>query len=156
MGTEIERKYLVAGDAWRELAEPVAYRQGYLSAEPTCTVRVRVAGERGYLTVKSKPVGAVRREFEYEIPVADAEQLFGLCRQPLIEKTRRRIPHGDLVWEVDEFLGANAGLVVAECELAAEDQVVVEPPWVGREVTGDERYYNSSLAERPFTTWDAD
>ncbi|WP_342119484.1 CYTH domain-containing protein [Pseudoduganella sp. OTU4001] len=154
MGVEIERKFLVAGEGWRAQGEPVLLRQGYLSSHAERTVRVRIEGERAVLTIKSKNVGAARGEWEYEIPVAEAAELLdGLCERPLIEKYRRRIPFGGFVWEVDEFLGENAGLVVAEIELPAEDAVFDKPDWVGEEVTHDLRYLNSRLIKQPFTTW---
>ncbi len=153
MGTEIERKYLVRGDAYRALAAGVECRQGYLCTDPARVVRVRLIGDRAFLTVKGPSAGATRAEFEYAIPPEDARALLDLCERPLIEKTRYVVPHGGLVWEVDEFHGANAGLVVAECELQAEDQAVDKPEWVGEEVTGDARYFNSSLVARPFATW---
>jgi len=156
MGTEIERKFLVVGDAWRAGASGVVYRQGYLCTTPERTVRVRVAGAKGYLTVKGSRKGVSRLEFEYEVPLADAQgMLDALCTRPLIEKTRFRIGYEGLVWEVDEFAGENAGLVIAEVELEREDQEVALPPWVGKEVSADDRYSNSSLAERPFSTWEA-
>jgi adenylate cyclase len=120
---------------------------------PERTVRVRLLGERAFLTVKGPTAGASRAEFEYAIPPDDARAMLDLCEKPLIEKTRYVVPHGGLVWEIDEFHGANAGLVVAECELASEDQPLDKPDWVGEEVTGDARYYNSSLVARPFSTW---
>ena len=153
MGKEIERKYLVAGTAWRELARGVRYRQGYLSTVKERTVRVRTVGDRGYLTVKGVTVGATRHEFEYEIPANDAAALLELCEQPLVEKIRYAIPFGGLTWEVDEFEGANRGLLVAECELSSEDQRIELPPWVGQEVTGDPRYFNSNLIAHPFSKW---
>lgn len=156
MGTEIERKFLVVGDAWRQGAIGVLYRQGYLCTTPERTVRVRVAGDKGYLTVKGSRTGVSRLEFEYPIPLEDAQAMLdALCVRPLIEKTRYRIDHGGLVWEVDEFAGENAGLVIAEVELEREDQEVSLPAWVGKEVSADDRYANSSLAERPFSTWGA-
>lgn len=154
MGVEIERKFLVAGEGWRAQGEPVLLRQGYLSSQAERTVRVRIEGERAVLTIKSKNVGAARGEWEYEIPVAEAAELLdGLCERPLIEKYRRRIPFGGFVWEVDEFLGENADLVVAEIELPAEDAVFAKPDWVGEEVTQDLRYLNSRLIKQPFSTW---
>ncbi len=153
MGKEIERKFLVRGEAWRALASGVRYRQGYLSTVKERTVRVRTVGERGYLTVKGITVGATRKEFEYEIPAADAAALLELCEQPLVEKVRYRIPADGLTWEVDEFEGVNRGLIVAECELASEEQRIELPPWIGAEVTGDPRYFNSNLIAHPFTTW---
>ncbi|MYN04837.1 CYTH domain-containing protein [Pseudoduganella sp. DS3] len=154
MGVEIERKFLVAGEGWRAQGEPVLLRQGYLSSQAERTVRVRIEGERAVLTIKSKNVGAARGEWEYEIPVVEAAELLdGLCERPLIEKYRRRIPFGGFVWEVDEFLGENADLVVAEIELPAEDAVFAKPDWVGEEVTQDLRYLNSRLIKQPFSTW---
>jgi adenylate cyclase len=153
MGKEIERKFLVRGDAWRALAKGVRYRQGYLSTVKERTVRVRTVGERGFLTVKGVTVGATRREFEYDIPADDAASLLELCEQPLVEKVRYKIPFGGLVWEVDEFEGANQGLIVAECELTSEDQKIEPPAWIGEEVSGDPRYFNSNLIAHPFTKW---
>src|SRR6266481_9566789 len=125
MGTEIERKFLVKGDSWRGQDSGKRYRQGYLSTVKERTVRVRTAGDKGVITVKGISVGATRSEFEYEIPVADAnEMLDRLCERPLIEKTRYRIPGEGVVWEVDEFAGENRGLIVAEVELQSEDQAV--------------------------------
>ena len=154
MGVEIERKFLVSSDAWRRLGEPVLLRQGYLSADPMRTVRVRIEGEQGVLTIKSKNEGASRGEWEYPIPLQDAEELLDrLCERPLVEKYRRRIDHQGFTWEVDEFLGENVGLVVAEIELPAEDAVFALPDWIGREVTGERRYYNSSLIRLPYSKW---
>jgi adenylate cyclase len=133
---------------------PTRYRQGYVRTAGPATVRVRLAGERGYLTIKGPTTGLTRSEFEYEIPRADAEALLdGLCEKPQIEKLRRRIPAGPHVWEVDEFLGDNAGLVVAEIELSREDEPFVRPAWLGEEVSADPRYRNSALAQRPYRSW---
>ena len=154
MGVEIERKFLLAGDEWRSLGEPVLLRQGYLCADPMRTVRVRIEGGQGVLTIKSKSVGATRGEWEYPIPLDEAAELLDrLCEPPLIEKYRSRIVVGAHTWEVDEFLGANAGLVVAEIELPLEDAVFDKPDWIGQEVTGDKRYYNSSLIRFPYSQW---
>ena len=154
MGVEIERKFLVSSDAWRALGEPTLLRQGYLCADPERTVRVRIEGEQGVLTIKSKNEGASRGEWEYPIPLAEAEELLdGLCERPLVEKYRRRIDFKGFTWEVDEFLGENAGLVVAEIELPAEDAAFDLPDWIGKEVTGERRYYNSSLIRLPFSKW---
>lgn len=154
MAHEIERKYLLKDDGWRQGAEGTLYRQGYLSTAAERNVRVRTIGERAYLTVKGKGEGITRLEFEYEIPLADGEAMLDrLCHRPLIEKVRYKIEHGGLVWEVDEFRGENAGLVVAEVELESEDQVFAVPPWVGEEVTADPRYLNANLVRRPYTTW---
>lgn len=152
MALEIERKFLVRGDAWRT-ADGILYRQGYLNRDKQRTVRVRIAGEQGFLTIKGVSTGATRVEFEYEIPVAEAASLLMLCDGPLIEKTRHRIPLGAHVWEVDEFHGDNTGLVVAEIELGSEDEAFEQPDWVTVDVTEDARYYNSNLAVRPFRKW---
>ncbi len=154
MGVEIEKKFLVIGDNWKKLDAGAIYRQGYLISGHGCTVRVRIAGERGYLTVKGPNVGAARKEYEYEIPPAEAGELLeDLCAKPLIEKRRYRVPVKDHVWEVDEFFGENEGLVIAEIELKKEDEDFVKPEWAGIEVTGDPRYYNANLVNYPFTKW---
>ena len=154
MGVEIERKFLLAGDGWRKLGEPVLLRQGYLSSNPDRTVRVRIEGATGTMTIKGRSVGATRSEWEYEIPLDEAGELLDrLCEQPVIEKHRRRIAFGAHIWEVDEFLGANQGLVVAEIELEFEEQQFDKPEWIGEEVTHDRRYFNSSLIRQPFSAW---
>ena len=154
MGVEIERKFLTSSDAWRLLGEPVLLRQGYLNADPARTVRVRIEGDAGVLTIKSKNTGATRGEWEYAIPLPDAEALLDtLCERPLVEKYRRRIDFAGFTWEVDEFLGENAGLVVAEIELPSEHAAFDRPDWIGREVTGEKRYYNSSLIGSPYSQW---
>ena len=154
MGVEIERKFLLAGDAWRGQGQAIPMRQGYLCSDPERTVRVRIEGGRAVITIKSKGNGVRRGEWEYAIPVADAAELLdGLCEQPLVEKTRHRIAIGAHVWEVDEFAGENAGLVVAEIELGSEDEAFDKPDWIGREVTGDRRYYNASLIRLPYSQW---
>ena len=154
MGREIERKFLVLNDSWRDDATSTAFRQGFLSTAPERTVRVRAAGGRGTLTIKSKNVGATRAEYEYEIPHADAEALLDtLCERPLIEKTRYVLPHGPHTWEIDVFEGDNAGLVVAEIELESEDEAFARPEWLGDEVTEDPRYFNSNLVKHPFKDW---
>jgi adenylate cyclase len=154
VGVEIERKFLVLGDDWMTLGEPVFFKQGYLSSHKDRVVRVRIEGERAVMTIKGANKGATRGEWEYAIPVADAAELLdGLCEQPLIEKYRRRITFAGNVWEVDEFLGANAGLVVAEIELQSEDQQFDKPDWIGEEVTDDLRYLNSSLIKHPYSAW---
>jgi len=154
MPVEIERKFLVAGDGWRGLAPGRYYRQGYLSTAAGRTVRVRAVGDSGYLTIKGATVNATRVEYEYRIPVEDAHAMLdGLCERPLIEKTRYRIEHRGLVWEVDEFAGENAGLLLAEVELESEDQDIALPEWIGEEVTGDPRYYKANLIANPFSQW---
>lgn len=152
MTIEIERKFLVQGEAWRA-APAVFYSQGYLNRDKARTVRVRIAGDEAFLTIKGQSVGASRLEFEYPIPVADARELLVLCEQPLIEKYRRKISYEGFIWEVDEFLGENLGLVVAEIELPTEDSVFAYPAWLGQEVTDDVRYFNSNLAKLPFSRW---
>ncbi|MEJ1930734.1 CYTH domain-containing protein [Nostoc sp. NIES-2111] len=153
MAKEIERKFLVNGDSWRQLGEGSLYRQGYIASQGA-TVRVRIAGNQGYLTIKGPTVNFSRSEFEYPIPLADAEEMLDtLCDRPLIEKTRYKIECSGLVWEVDEFAGANQGLIIAEVELTDEAQQVEIPDWVGTEVTGDARYYNSYLVKHPFAEW---
>ncbi len=155
MGIEIERKFLVVGDAWRQ-APAVAYAQGYLNRDKHRTVRVRIVQSQAWLTIKGAntgAAGATRAEFEYPIPVADARELLALCDGPLVRKLRRVVVHAGAAWEVDEFEGDNAGLVVAEIELASEDAAFEPPPWLGAEVTHDVRYFNSNLAVAPFSTW---
>jgi adenylate cyclase len=155
MGKEIERKFLVKGDTWRSLGEGTRYRQGYLSTVKERTVRVRTIDDKGYLTIKGVSEGIARAEFEYEIPVDDAKDLLDrLCERPLIEKDRYKIPYGGLTWEVDEFFGDNAGLVMAEVELESEDQAFETPEWVGQEVSDDPRYFNANLIANPYRNWD--
>ena len=154
MGKEIERKYLIKDDIWRKDASGTTYRQGYLSTVKERTVRVRTIDDKGFLTIKGITIGATRREYEYEIPMADAnEMLDELCEKPIIEKTRFKISHAGLTWEIDEFAGVNQGLIVAEVELESEDQNIDFPPWVGEEVSGDPRYFNSNLIANPFANW---
>jgi adenylate cyclase len=154
MALEREKKFLVLGTAWKEAGEGVLYRQGYLRRDAACTVRVRLAGERGFLAVKGRTKGIARPEYEYEIPPQDALALLrAMADKPLIEKFRYPIFHDGLIWEVDEFLGENRGLVVAEVELGDRERILSRPAWVGREVTGLERYYNSSLVDYPFSRW---
>mgnify|MGYP001462870945 FL=1 len=154
MAQEIERKFLITGEAWRELAKGTAYRQGYLSTVKERTVRVRTIDDKGFLTIKGITVGATRAEYEYEIPAGDAnEMLDDLCEQPIIEKKRYKVPLDGFIWEIDEFGGVNEGLIVAEIELESEDQKFNKPDWIGDEVSGDPRYFNSNLIANPFTTW---
>lgn len=154
MAKEIERKFLVKGDAWRRLAEGTLYRQGYLNSVKERTVRIRTVGERAFLTIKGITVGSTRVEYEYEIPVAHCNAMLdGLAEQPIIEKKRYRIPFGEHTFEVDEFFGENLGLIVAEVELKSEDEVFARPDWLGDEVGHDPRYFNSNLIAHPFTKW---
>lgn len=155
MGKEIERKFLLSGDQWRDLASGTHYRQGYLNSTKERTVRIRTINDKAFLTVKGITVSATRAEYEYEIPLADCtEMLDGLAERPIIEKKRYKIPYAGLVWEVDEFFGVNQGLIVAEVELQSEDQSFEKPVWIGEEVSGDPRYFNSNLVTHPYTTWE--
>ena len=155
MAIEIERKFLVAGDFMPETVGSTRIVQGYICSQPGRTVRVRVRGEKGFLTVKgaSDEKGLSRQEFEWQIPLADAERLMTLCELGVIEKERYLVPHGGHTWEVDVFHGANEGLMLAEIELSSEDEPFERPSWLGKEVTGDRRYYNSTLTKQPFNKW---
>lgn len=155
MGLEIERKFLLAGDAWRALAtDSRRYCQGYLCADKERAVRVRIVGESAFLTIKGGGAGVSHLEFEYPLPLEDAKILLDrLAKKPLIEKIRHFVPHGGLIWEVDEFFGLNEGLTLAELELESEDQPFEKPAWIGEEVTADPRYYNASLVKHPYRDW---
>ena len=155
MALEIERKYLVCGDFKKEVVRSERMVQGYISSVPGRTVRVRIFGEKAFLTIKgpSTDNGLSRFEFEQEVPIADGEALFALCEPGAIEKTRHWIESGSHTWEVDVFHGANEGLVLAEIELSAADDSFQLPEWAGKEVTGDRRYYNSMLTKHPFKEW---
>ncbi len=154
MGKEIERKFLVTGDRWKELAEGITCRQGYLSTVKERVVRVRTMGNKGYLTIKGISVGATRSEYEYHIPRQDADEMLReLCEKPLIEKNRYKIEYEGFIWEVDEFFGDNDGLILAEIELAHENQSFEKPAWIGKEVTGDPKYFNSNLIKKPYSRW---
>ncbi len=153
MPKEIERKFLVVSDEYKSSPRKY-YKQGYLSVEPDKTVRVRVVGDKGFLTVKGRNNGISRAEYEYEIPAADAnDMLDNLVKTGVIEKWRYVCVVDGKKWEVDEFLGDNAGLVVAEIELQSEDEPFSKPAWAGDEVSGDARYYNSSLSQNPYKNW---
>ncbi|WP_202839908.1 CYTH domain-containing protein [Luteimonas saliphila] len=163
MPLEIERKFLVSGDGWRAQAHAVLpIAQGYLNTLDSlehggqkASVRVRIQGEAGYLNIKSREPGHTRQEFDYPIPVEDARALLALCVAGVIDKRRHLVRHEGHLWEVDEFLGENAGLVVAEIELARADEAFAMPAWAGREVTDQARYYNLALASRPYARWGA-
>ncbi len=152
MGKEIERKFLVKEGAWRNV-KGTRYLQGYLNSAKERNVRVRTMEDKAYLTIKGIAIGASRMEFEYEIPLQDADELLEICEKPLIEKTRYKIQEGGFVWEVDVFFRENQGLIVAEVELESEDQEFPKPDWVREEVTGDPRYFNSNLIKNPYTNW---
>lgn len=155
MAQEIERKFLVVDDGWRaQVRSSSRYRQGYLSEGGRCSVRVRVAGERAWLNIKSAALDIVRTEYEYPLPVAEAEEMLDrLCSGLLIEKTRHFVDFGGYVWEIDVFEGVNRGLVIAEIELDRADAEFPRPPWAGAEVSADPRYYNVYLARTPYTRW---
>ncbi|ODS64861.1 MULTISPECIES: CYTH domain-containing protein [unclassified Arenimonas] len=163
MGIEIERKFLLAGDGWRaQVVKSVRMAQGYINdmaamreGRQNASVRVRIAGDAAFLNLKSRELGSTRQEFDYPIPVADAEALLALCVGGRIDKVRHYVQHEGHTWEVDEFAGDNAGLVVAELELASADEAFARPAWLGREVTEELRYYNLALAERPYSRWNA-
>lgn len=155
MGMEIERKFLLKKE-WKKQVQhcrPAIIRQGYLAAEAERTVRVRIKDQEGYLTIKGKSKGMSRAEYEYEIPLGDAEHLLLLCKEPLIEKNRYTLKVEGQCWELDEFFGDNTGLFLAEAELESEEQPLRIPDWVGIEVTHDKRYYNSRLSEKPYKHW---
>ncbi|WP_269790543.1 CYTH domain-containing protein [Stenotrophomonas sp. Iso1] len=164
MGIEIERKFLVTNDAWRAAAHAVVpMAQGYIndmaamdSGTQKASVRVRIQGQDAYLNIKSRELGHTRQEFDYPVPVSEARELLALCVGGLIDKRRHMVSHGGLLWEVDEFLGDNAGLVVAEVELESAEQRFDTPDWAGAEVTDELRYYNLALASRPYSTWSAE
>ncbi len=154
MGVEIERKFLITSDAYQHGAEGQIYRQGYLSNDKNRVVRVRLKGNKGYLTIKGISQGIVRSEYEYEIPHDDAAHLLEvLCLKPIIEKTRYKISYEGHIWEVDEFHGENEGLVVAEIELSHKDEKFSKPLWIGAEVSDDYRYFNSNLTTHPYSLW---
>ena len=154
MGVEIERKFLLRGNGWKAMGQGVLLRQGYLSSAPDRIVRVRIEGDQAMLTIKGRSSGMTRNEWEYPIPSEDAQAfLETLCERPLIEKKRYRIPYQGMLWEIDEFFGENAGLVVAEVELESEEQAFVKPEWIGDEVTHDARYFNANLLRHPYSRW---
>lgn len=155
MAIEIEHKFLLANDDWRrDIKKSVLYKQGYLSSEPTSSIRVRIADTNAWLNLKSATIGTQRLEFEYEIPVSDAEEIINaLCKKPIIEKIRHFVPNDHFLWEIDEFAGENEGLIVAEIELPKPGQAFPKPAWLGEEVTHELRYYNNNLAKNPYKLW---
>jgi len=155
MPQEIEHKYLVRKDLWYAVHKPTGLRilQGYLVADPEKTIRIRIAGTNGFLAIKGPSRNASRAEYEYPIPITEAEELMQLCITPPIEKVRYKIEYYGKSWEVDEFFGRNEGLILAEIELSSEEETYMKPSWVGEEVTNDQRYYNSYLAVNPVSTW---
>jgi len=154
MAKEIERKFLVSSMVFKSLGSKHYIHQGFLNTEKERVVRIRIMDDNAYITIKGISKGAARWEFEYAIPVQDARfMLENLCLKPTIEKFRYKISMGDFTWEVDEFLGDNSGLVIAEIELTIEDQQFAKPDWIGEEVTGNKKYYNANLVEHPYNTW---
>lgn len=154
MGKEIERKFLVKNQDFKKFGQGTFIKQGFLSSAKERVVRIRITDHRAFLTIKGISKGATRTEFEYDIPLKEAEIMMNeLCEKPIIEKYRYRINMAEFVWEVDEFKGVNEGLIVAEIELKSEDQVFDLPDWVGEEVTQDQRYYNSNLITSPYSSW---
>ena len=155
MGIEIERKFLLTNADWKnEAGKPVRFRQGYLVGSKNSSVRVRLEGDKANINIKSATLGIQRQEFEYMIPVQDAEKLLDeLCDKPLIEKNRYFIKKNNHTWEIDEFLGDNRGLIVAEIELNHEDEMFDKPGWLGDEVSSDTRYYNVCLVKHPYKDW---
>lgn len=154
MGVEIERKFLVNADRWSPTGEPLHIEQGYLCVDPNRTVRVRRTGDRACLTVKGRATGLVRDEYEVDLPLEDAVNMIRtLCIQPIIDKKRYLTPADGFTWEIDVFQGENQGLILAEAELVDPEQTIEIPDWIKREVTGDPRYYNSSLIQFPYTRW---
>lgn len=155
MGKEIERKYLVDHKEWQKMQKPKGefYRQGYLLTDPCKTIRVRQTKDKGFLTIKGISVGATRPEYEYEIPFEDAKELLDKFSISELTKTRYKIIFENKVWEVDEFSGDNMGLIVAEIELTTEDENFLIPAWIDKEVTGQEKYYNSNLSLEPYKNW---
>ncbi len=158
MAIEIEHKFLLANDNWRKyVSHSVEYRQGYLSSQATSSIRVRISNDHAWLNIKTATVGTHRHEYEYEIPMTDANEiLMNLCRKPLIEKTRHFVTDDNHLWEIDEFAGDNQGLIVAEIELDETGQSFSKPDWLGLEVTEDLRYYNNNLAIHPYSEWRED
>lgn len=155
MAVEIERKFLLNSDLWRQqVAQSTRFRQGYLIGAKHASVRVRIEGDKANINIKSATLGVTRQEYEYPVPLVDAEELLdSLCDKPLIEKTRHLVVVGEHHWEIDEFHGDNQGLVVAEIELHHEDEDFTKPQWLGKDVSDDKRYYNVLLAQHPYSTW---
>lgn len=155
MPLEIEHKFLLKNNDWRQhITKTVYYKQGYLSSTETNSIRIRISDTHAWINIKSAVIGTHRLEYEYEIPLAEANEILErLCQQPLIEKKRHFVVHDKHTWEIDEFMGANAGLIVAEIELSNLDEKFLKPSWVGAEVTHDLRYYNNNLCKSPYKEW---
>ena len=155
MAIEIEHKFLLKNNDWRkQVVRSIEYKQGYLSAQPTSSIRVRISDTQAWLNIKSSTIGSHRNEYEYEIPLLDANEILStLCAKPIIEKTRHFVVDDNNTWEIDEFSGVNQGLIVAELEISEIGKVFTKPSWLGLEVTDDLRYYNNNLARYPYTEW---
>lgn len=156
MALEIEHKFLLISDEWRRhIDKTVYYKQGYLSSTEHNSIRVRISDQHAWLNIKSAVIGTHRLEYEYEIPLTEANEILEqLCHKPLIEKKRHFVHHGEHLWEIDEFLGENQGLIVAEIELSELNEEFQKPTWAGQEVTHDLRYYNNNLCKNPYKNWD--
>lgn len=154
MGKEIEKKFLVKREMIKSVTKGIFLRQGYISIDKKRTVRVRIAENKAYITVKGISTGAVRDEYEYEIPVRDANEILDkICITPIIEKKRVKLEINELTWEIDSFYGDNEGLIIAEVELKDEEQTITKPDWAGKDVTGDPKYFNSNLVKNPYKNW---
>jgi adenylate cyclase len=158
MAIEIEHKFLLSNDNWRNyITSSVKYRQGYLSSQATSSIRVRISDNNAWINIKSATIGTCRNEYEYEIPLDDANEIIeNLCKKPVINKTRHFVTHGNHTWEIDEFHNENQGLIVAEIELTTLDEEFTKPDWIGNDVTNDLRYYNNNLANNPYLEWTKD
>ncbi|NOT10994.1 MAG: CYTH domain-containing protein [Methylococcaceae bacterium] len=158
MAIEIEHKFLLANDDWRQqVTKSAQFKQGYLSSVATSSIRIRISDNQAWLNIKSATIGTQRQEYEYQIPLSDANEILNnLCNKPIIEKTRHYITIGNNLWEIDEFEGANEGLIVAEIELSEINQKFIKPHWLGNEVTQDLRYYNNNLVRHPYSDWKSD
>lgn len=161
MPIEIERKFLLKNDSWKNsknhenlILSSDEYKQGYMLTDSNKTIRVRIAGDKGFITIKGKTIGSSRSEYEYEIPINEANEMLEIfCERPFIEKVRYLVSNDQNIWEIDVFKGDNSGLIIAELELESEDQKISLPEWIGEEVTGIQKYYNSSLTKYPFSIW---
>lgn len=155
MAIEIEHKFLLVNDEWRSHIERTSYyKQGYLSSTKQNSIRIRISDANAWINIKSAVIGTHRLEYEYEIPLSDAKEILSeLCHKPLIEKHRHFVTHDNHLWEIDEFMGENAGLIVAEIELNEVGENFRRPSWIGKEVTHDLRYYNNSLCQNPYANW---
>jgi adenylate cyclase len=154
MGVEIERKYLIKNSDWKNrVIEKIEIKQGYLNSNIERTVRIRLNNIKAFITIKGKTINTSRQEFEYEIPYEEGNSLINMCESPIIEKTRFIVQEDNGIWEIDEFKGENQGLIVAEIELKHENQKFKVPQWIGKEVSNDSRYYNSSLIHKPYKNW---